>query len=128
MVIHLLACKHAASRELNESCMGEINNALILIFKFDVMTKQEFARKRNFAKFRLVGITTREIREVGTGLERTLIAEIDERLKLLRNGWDEGSKSLGLKVRTRCWCGKVISTSNYVDDRGELCCKEHKAD
>lgn len=63
------------------------------------MTKQEFARKRNFAKFKLLSISLKEIHEVGTDYERTLLEEIEGRLINLRINWDDRSKELGLKVK-----------------------------
>lgn len=94
---------------------------------------QILARKRNFAKFRLMGITTREIREVAScEEERALIHDIDMALGKLKDNWEHNSKKLGLNPRVRCWCGKeakypLSNKDSIMYKRGErFTCKHHR--
>lgn len=66
------------------------------------MTKQELARRRNWMKFRLLGNNMFGVHNIGHLItsEIILAAEINARIKLMLERWDEESESLGLNTNT----------------------------
>ncbi len=92
--------------------------------------KQELARKRNFFKFRLLGINFCGTPvSVMTDDERTLIAQIESNLTILKAKFNDNSRKLGFNVKDRCWCGKVATTTSKCKlTLGQPSCKEHEND
>ena len=71
------------------------------------MTKQELARKRNWFKFIITGLSKPVdlkclgAAELGAWNEILLIR------KSILDQFDWNSKNLGLNVQDKCWCGKI---------------------
>lgn len=80
--------------------------------------KQKLARGRNWTKFKLAGL---QIPHGYLTKEEMVIADrIRGDLGLLIGMFDKGSLQLGLNVRVRCWCGKVIGRKRL--DAAKLTC------
>jgi hypothetical protein len=87
------------------------------------MLKKEFARHRNWAKLRLTGFNL-DTKFLSTN-EKRIYAEIQEKMKLLKDYWDEESMALGMELKPhKChWCGKR-SNQAYMDGDNNYC-KKH---
>lgn len=87
--------------------------------------KQDLARKRNWTKFVLTGISisTDSMSEDEKKLVKSMLLIRD----LLLHRFDLNSRSLGLNPKPRCWCGRVgiypVKESYYGN---KMACKYHK--
>lgn len=67
--------------------------------------KQKLARRRNWLKFRLSGITIQYSEDIVTPEELQLLVEVESAIRILNTNFDKGSKKLGFRIpEHRCWC------------------------
>jgi len=90
---------------------------------------QELARERNWAKARLLSITSQHPPKNSTEIEKLLYKEIHSAAKALLKDWEENDNKFRLtSKRYKCWCGKRTTVLREVIRYGvkETVCAEHE--
>ena len=91
--------------------------------------KQEFARRRNWMKARIMGIAFDTL--VFSESEKAIANSIKANLDILKELWDEQSEKLGMKLKPhKCYfCGKRSNVERILslnhDTVKRKACKKH---
>jgi len=91
------------------------------------MNKQKLARKRNWIKYVLSGLTKPIDYTVLSEKEESLWEEILQCRAEILHGFDDTSKEMGLNIpEYRCWCGKEGKYDAPSCMHVKKLCKKHR--